>query len=1067
MLLFPIFLYSQNRSLSGKVTDTSGEGLPGATVVVKGTSIGSIADVNGEFQLNVPEGNDQTLIVSFIGLKTQEIAVGKKNVINVVLSSDDIGIDEVVVTAMGIKREAKSLAYARQSVSTDDMTEARSTNLINSLAGKAAGVQVKSSGTPTGSNRVVIRGLTSVTGTNQPLYVVDGIPLDDSQGDASVSVWNGGDDIDYGSPISQLNPDDIESMEILKGPNAAALYGSRASNGVVLITTKTGKKKQGLGISINSNTSFTSNNEYPYYQYVYGTGDNGRLVTNANKLDPVTGLPMLGSYTRTYGAPLLGQQVIGYNGEIMPYTSKPNNIKELYQTGVTYTNGVTIEKAGNDGSFRLSYTNTESEFTMKDQEVQSRHNLTFRGTQKLAKTLSTDVSILYTNDHVNNRLYQNGSERNPANNYMYMHSDMDVSNLTPWKTESGEAFRYSGPFNNPLWNLYENSNQDESNRVIGNVTLKWDITKSLSVRGKAMGDVNNLNGDEFNNMGAAYDSDGYYKTFDNQTQNWNYEATLNYNKKIKDFSVVYMLGTNRFDFKSSRRETRIGSLLVPEVKSLANSNTIPDVREFDGAKRINSVFSSFSLGYKDTYYIDATARNDWSSTLPASNNSYFYPSIGTSILFSEFLPKNKILTLGKIRASYAQVGNDTSPYKVLTTYGYGGSYNSTAWLALQGTRNNPNLKPELTSSWEFGLETSFFKNRLSLNITNYSSSTINQIIPAQTTAATGFSSQIFNAGEIQSKGWEVFMSGNPINKALKWNIDVNWSKNESLVVSLIEGVDRLLLRDWFNAKVWAEVGKPLGEIRGDVQARDPETGTLLVKNNGLVVFNSDQRLGNAQADWIGGVRNSFSYKGFSFNFLVDVKMGGDVYSATMLKAMNFGMRGETYPGRDDYFFSNVILGESGNEQKGIGLFGHDYTDSARPKGMQYPGVAFSTKDADGNWIALRDAEGNIKYADKVWANPQQIGYDPLRNQELITYDASYIKLREIVFGYDLPKTILKKTPLQTARISLVGRNLYTFYDHMPQGLDPESGTTSGNGQGIEFGSFLPTRTIGFNIKLSF
>ncbi|WP_319589315.1 SusC/RagA family TonB-linked outer membrane protein [uncultured Draconibacterium sp.] len=1069
LLLFPALLFAQEKVLTGKVTDNTGEGIPGVNVILKGTTTGTVTNIDGVYRLPLESTQGITLSFSFIGFKTQDVEVGSSTTIDVVLESGDINLDEVVVTAMGIKREAKSLAYARQSVGTEEMAEARSTNFINSLSGKAAGVQVVNSSTPTGSNRVVIRGLTSVTGNNQPLYVVDGIPLDDTQGDNSVSVWGGnasGQDIDYGSPISQINPDDIESMEILKGPNAAALYGSRASNGVVLITTKKGTKKQGLGISVNSNTQFTQILEYPYYQYVYGTGSAMRTGEQAKHFDSETGYANLGYTNRAYGAPMLGQMVMGWDGEPMQNIPNVDNVKELFQTGVTYTNGVTLERASDKGSFRLSYTNTSSEFVIEDFEKQSRHNLSLRASQELTKKLKTDVSLMYTRDHVENRLYQNGSEKNPANNYMYMMPAMSEDNLIPYKDELGNAFNYNGSFNNPYWNLYENSNQDESNRIIGQVSLEWEIIKGLSLRGKAMGDVNSIIADEFNNKGASYDPDGFYRTIDRQTQNWNFESILNYTKKINDFSIVGMLGANRFEYLMSRRETRIGSLLVSDVKSLSNSSAIPEVIEEDGRKRINSIFGSASFGWKDIIYLDATARNDWSSTLPAENNSYFYPSVGTSLLFSELIPENDILTFGKVRASYAQVGNDTQPYRVLTTYGYGGNYNNTAWLDLQDTRNNPNLKPELTTSYEVGLETSFLNNRVSLNATWYTSSTINQIIPAQTTAATGFASQVFNAGEIQSEGWELFLSAKPFDKKFKWNIDINWSTNESLVVELIDGIDRLLLREWYNAKVWAEVGKPLGEIRGDINARDPETGVILLKGNGRPIWDVDQRLGNAQPDWIGGLRNSFSYKGFNLSVLVDVKMGGDIYSGTMLKAMNHGMRGETYPFRDEYFFSSLVLGESGNELKGQGLYGNDYADSERVKGQIYEGASLGVQDENGNWVATRDENGNVVEAN-IWLNPQVWGYDPIHRQEDITYDASYVKLREVVFGYNIPKTLLQNTPLQSARVSLVGRNLWTIHDNMPQGLDPEANTTSGNGQGIEFASFLPTRSLGFNINVSF
>ena len=1077
LFLFPILIFSQDKIIKGKVVDKAGLGIPGVTVVLKDSNTATTTNFDGDYSIATGKIKNGILVFSYIGYTTKNMIFNNQtNTINVSLSESQQLLEEVVVTALGIKREKKSLVYATQTIDTQDMTEARSTNFLNALSGKAAGVQIVKSGTPTGSTRVVIRGLTSVTGDNQPLYVIDGIALDSGQGDGSVSVWNDGgknnavSDIDYGSPLSHINHDDIDSIDILKGPNAAALYGSRASNGVVLITTKKGKTSSSLGVTINSNSSYITNREYPYYQYVYGSGSGGRLVSSAAGIDPVTGLPSvagINSY-RAYGALMLGQDIMGFTGTQSKYLPKPNNIKELYQMGVVTTNSVAIDKGGDLGSFRLSFANTSGDHVIENLEVQKKNNLTFRGSQKISKSLTTDISVLYTNNKVKNRTYQNGSERNPANNYMYMLPDMGKDNLLPYKTDENLAFAApgNGPFKNPYWNLYENSNQDEANNLIGNVTLNWEILKGLSLKSKVNGSVNLVQGEEFNNMGAAYDPDGFYRTFNNQTQNWNYEAILNYNKKFEDFSIVALLGTNRFDLTSSQRQTRINSLLLRDVRSLSNSNGIPEVIEIDARKRINSGFSSLSLGYKNTYFMDVTARNDWSSTLPSNNNSYFYPSIGGSFIFSELIPKNDILTYGKIRGSYAQVGNDTKPYNTITNYQYGGLYNGSAWLAYQTTRNNSDLKPELTSSNEFGIETRLFKNRVSLSATYYESSTINQIIAAQTSSTSGFSSQFFNAGEIRSKGMEFVFSGKIIDNSFKWAVDLNWSKNESLVVSLIDGVDRLSLRTWFNVNVFAEVGKPLGELRGNVQARDPETGIPLVLENGRVAWKQNEVLGNAQPDWIGGLKNSFSYNGFSLNVLLDAKIGGEMYSGTMLKTVNQGAHADTYAGRDEFLFSSVIMGETNDERFGRGLYGNTYADSDRIKGRQYAGSAISTTDANGNLVAKRDANGNIVYSN-AFISPETYGFDGLNDQLRFTYDASYVKLREITLGYTFPNKFLKKTPFKRAKFSLVGRDLWTIYRNTPQGIDPEAGTTSGNGQGIEYGSFLPTRTLGININLGF
>jgi TonB-linked SusC/RagA family outer membrane protein len=1051
-------LFSQV-TITGKVIDEAGVGLPGANVFIKGTTVGAITNMDGEYQISVPDASGAVLVFSFVGYASEEIPVENRTVIDVTLMESIAQLDEVVVTALGLTREAKSLPYARQAVTSEELTEARATNFITGLAGKAAGVQVINAGTPTGSNRVVIRGNSSLTGSNQPLYVVDGIPLDNEQGDASVSVWNAGDDLDYGNPISQINPDDIESIEILKGPNASALYGSRAANGVVLITTKRGKTREGLGVQVNSNTMFVSNVQYPDYQYVYGEGNGMKMARNANALDPETGLPTMGNFYRAFGAPLLGQKVIDYNGEIGEYVAYRDNIREFYQTGVSLTNSISLDKATDRTSVRLSYTNVNSTFTVENWEVQKRHNLTLRATNKITDQVEVDANIMYSHDKVDNRLYQNGSARNPAYQYIYQLPNMSKANLQPYKDEYGNSFSYNR-FHNPLWNIYENNNEDLSNRIIGSVSLLWNFTEHLRFRGKAMGDVNLVDGSEFNNSGASYDPDGYYRTFGRQTYNFNYEGLVSYDRSFGDFTLVANLGANAYQYSRHFTDSRISSLLLHDVESLLNSASIPTVNQSDLEKRINSVFGSASVGFRSLIYLDLTARNDWSSSLPKDNNSYFYPSIGTSFVFSELLPANDILSFGKLRASYAQVGNDADPYQVSTNYNYGGNYNGITWTYLERTRNNENLKPELTTSIEFGLQTVFLNNKISFDATYYKASTVNQIVRAQVTPATGFLNQVYNAGEIQNKGWEFTLGARPVTGQFTWSIDANWSTNQSEVVSLIEGVDRFELRRWFNVGVYAEVGQPFGVIRGNAWQRSPDGKPLVKESNGRVVSETDVIIGIAEPDWLAGLRNSFTYKGFNLSFLFDFRYGGDLFAETMNKNSNRGASRQTLYARDDYYFSSVILNESNNERKGIGLYGHDYVDD-RVKGAIYEGAYIGVQDPEtGEWTA-----GEPNY---IYFNPQQWAYDlDTGDQSRLVYKTTFVKLREVVLGYNLPSSLLTNIPIDGVRVSLVGRNLAILAQKTPKGIDPEAGTTSGNGQGIEFGSFLPTATYGFNVRLSF
>ena len=1068
LFLFPIIVFSQEKIITGQVIDDSGMPLTGVTILLKLTNKGAITDLDGQYVLSTGEIVKGILEFSYLGYATKEIPFNSEtNKVNATLSESQEELEEVVVTALGIKRDKKSLSYSTQGVNTEDMTEARSSNFLNALSGKAAGVQITNSSTPTGSTRVIIRGLTSITGNNQPLYILDGVPLDSSSGDAGVSVWNEGDDIDLGSPISGINPDDIDSIQILKGANASALYGSRASNGVVIITTKKAKKGTSkINVNVNSNMSVVSNREYPNYQYSYGAGNDGRLVQNAGRLDATTGLPTVGSYNRAYGAPFLGQQVLDYNGTVGTYAPDINNVKDLYQTGVVNTNTFAISRATDKNTLRFSYGKTIGDHVIKRMEEINRDNIALRMSQDITDKLRANVSFIYTHQKVNNRMYQNGSNRNPANNYMYMLPNMSQSNLLPYKDENNEAFQYEGDFNNPYWNIFENSNQDITNRVVANITLNWEILKGLELKTRVNGALNDVDRQEFNNKGASYDPNGLYREVTTSRQNWNYEAILNYTKKFNDFSLVSLIGANRFDVRTDGNRLTAISLFERDIKSLLNGDEFVPEIFINNNKRINSVYGSVSLGYQKTYFLDVTSRNDWSSTLPAANNSYFYPSVGGTILFSEFIPRNKILTFGKIRASYARVGNDTGFNQIRNSYVQGGNYNNTDWVALERIRKNLELKPELTSSTEFGIEAKFFNNRISFDGTYYKSSTNNQIINVSTTPTSGFVGKFLNAGEIQNEGMELFLSAKLFDKKFKWSTDINWSKNESFVASLFDGVESRLIRSWFNVGVFAEVGEPFGNIRGNSQLVDPETGTPLVLANGRAAWESNQLLGNAQPDWIGSIRNSFSYKGFSLNFLVDVKMGGDLYSGTMAKTYNHGVHAGTLEGREEWLLSTLILGENNNERQGRGLFGNNYADSDRPKGRIYENSALGVQDEDGNWSAERDANGEIIYTQR-WLNPQVYGYDGLQDQRRFVYDASYVKLREVTLGYNIPHRLIKKIKIKNAKISVVGRNLWTIYRNTPQGIDPESGTTSGNGQGIEYGSFLPTRTLGVNVKLVF
>ena len=1062
LFLFPVFVLAQNITISGSVKDNNGEPIMGATISLKGSSKGTLTNFDGVFEMSFADKSTNIIVINYLGYITQEIELLEKRNFMVVLQPDNIELDEVVITALGIKREKKSLTYASQTVDTKDFAETRSSNFLNNLSGKIAGVQITSSGSPVGSNRVVIRGSASLTEDNQPLYVIDGIQMDSPQGDTGLDANTGG--IDYGNPISQINPDDIESIEVLKGAGATSLYGSQGANGVILITTKSGRNTDGIGISINQNVMFTGVLEYPDYQYVYGSGGNGRIALNATHYDQETGLPNVNSWFRAFGLPMLGQEVLDINKQIGSYTANPDNIKEIYSTGVTTSTNVSLQGAADKGSYRLSYGYLNSEHTISGMNKQKRNNVSFNGNYKLTSKLETRINATLINDVVDNRIPTNGNPRNPASAYLYMMPNFSKDNLLPYKDDNtGIAYTYTGPFINPYWNIYENTNQDETNRVLFGTSLRYRFGKGYNFNLKGTSDYRNRVTEELNNMGAPYDLDGRYRTNDESSLTNRYSAMFNANKRIGKFSVVSTLGASLFHSKTSIRRITINQLAEPDYSTVANNAGFPFVEEVDLEKEIQSVYGSASVGYASTYYLELTARNDWSSALPKGNHSFFYPSFGATIIFSNILPKNHILTYGKFRGSYGEVGNDTRPNRTLNLYEYGGNYLENSYFQLPNTKFSENLLPERSKTLEFGTETYFFKRRLGIDLTWYKTRSEDQITQLVTSPATGYSNQYVNAGVLVNQGFEIVLRGAIIKKgtnSFNWDVIVNWSNNETFVESLPEGLESIELGRYFNATVGAQVGERLGVIRGQAYARDPESGHMLVSSNGRALFQQDVVLGNAQADWIGGLRNEFTYKNISFSFLLDVKMGGDLISGTSVKATNAGAYNRTLAGREESFFGEVVLGENNADRSG-----GNYADTV-VKGLYHENASLGVVDADGNTVAQRDAEGNvIEY--KAYMNSNLFFVDDSNNQLGHVYDASYIKLRELNLGYSLPTEVVKKSGLQSVRLSVVARNLWYLYRNTPIGIDPEAQANSGNGRGIEYGAPLPTFNYGLNININF
>ncbi|MDB5011237.1 MAG: SusC/RagA family TonB-linked outer membrane protein [Mucilaginibacter sp.] len=1059
--------YAQNRTVKGKVTDDRGAPIPGVTVTVKSTTQRTSTDVDGNYNLKVDAPN-AILVFSHIGLTSQEIPVTKKFVIDVKLSEKVAGLNEVVVTALNISREKRSLGYSEQGVNVDELTEARAPNITDLLDGKVAGLQITTSGQSTGSTRVIIRGPNSLTGNNQPLWVVDGVPIDNT--DSNGQVGN----LDYGNNAADLNPDDIASIVVLKGPNAAALYGSKAANGAILVTTKKGKKGAGLGISVNSNYMFSRVLQFPDFQNIYGEGGND--VMSGNKVGAVLGQQLYqeGSNGRSWGAPMLGQPILNFQGtQVTTYSPHPDNVTSLYHTSYSATQNIALSQADSISSIRFSYTRLDANDVVQNQNLQVKNNLQLNAGRFFGKNLLIETRIQYVKEQINNRTYRNEDPANPLNYYNNSLRNVALSDLIPWKDANGNAFTNNGigGYENPYWDIYENANQDIHNTIIGGVTATYTIFRDLKFR--AQESANLLWGNRFTfiQKGSLSNKPGAYSEFQQNNQTWNTEGLFMYNKHLKDFSISANLGGNLRSSNYYNTQASIVALAVHDVKSLANNAGLVTAQESLVRSEINSVYGTASVGYKDYLFFDLTGRNDWSSTLPPSNQSFFYPSASLSFVFTDFfkIPTN-ILSFGKVRASIARVGNDTSPYNLFSEFNYGGNFNGMTYVQFDQTLKNSHLKPEQTTSTEFGLELKLLNNRISIDGDVYSSKSINQILSGATPASFGYSSQIINAGEISNKGFELTVNATPIrNGNFSWDLLANFSVNRNLVVALSPGLTQLQLGAASLVTVNAVVGQPLGVLEGKNQAYSSNGVPLIIPSSGLPYTVQNAHIGNYNPRALGSFGSTFRYKSISLNFLVSGRLGGQLFSGTEYRATTSGATSQTLGGRQEWELSNVILGESGNAVTlgTTSLYNLPYPAASRQKGEMYPGY-YPVLGSNGQPVL--DSKGNmipnLSAPNTRYIIPQVYWQQTSNDTHLLVYDATYAKLKQVIISYTIPQSFIRKTMFRSAVLSLVGRNLWTIYQKTPRGIDPESAAFSGNAQGVEQGGALPYASYGVDLKFS-
>ncbi|MCP4311537.1 MAG: SusC/RagA family TonB-linked outer membrane protein [Bacteroidetes bacterium] len=1065
LLLLALSSFGQSRSITGTVTSSEdGSPLPGVTVMIKGTTSGTITGADGAFELGI-SGSEGVIQFSFIGMLTREVEITASTVYDVVMEPSTIALDDVVVTALGISRDRKALGYAVQDVDGEVLKNSAETNVINALAGRSAGVYVNSSNGNVGaSSRIVIRGNQSLKGNNQPLFVVDGVPIDNTIVESRRGN-NNYDFTDMGNGAADINPSDIEEMTVLKGGSAAALYGSRGANGVILITTKSGSNR-GFSVEVENSTTFSSPLLLPDYQNEYGQGggmqywyedglnggrNDGVDESFGPRLDYVVQAEDIAAggklewavdagFPQTVGQILSVPQFdspLDANGVRIPtpWISHPDNVSGFYETGVTAITNVALSNGGDWGNVRLSLTNS-NQTGMVPNTNQIKNTINFSGQTNLTEKLSFTAKASYINSNGN----LNGS------GYTFNNIGMQTvwtARQVDWEymkdnieTEDGRPISWISRWhNNPYWIQYKNLNPQTKNRLIGTASMKYQFTDWLSLTARAGTDYSN----EQVELKRAYyginDREGRYQVTNYFRQEINADFLLFARKAISEsFTISGSFGGNLMNNKYRMQQSFVNKLVVPYVYSLANAKETPTTSYFQREREIQSVYAMASLEYKGQIFLDVTGRNDWSSTLPVDNNSYFYPSVTASWIFTEtFGLDQDIFSFGKLRLGLAQVGNDAGAYLLGSTYAAGTPYGNNPLYSLANTMPPQDLVNELITSRELGLDLRFLNNRLGVDFTVYKSVAKNQILSAAISTVSGYASQTINAGQVDNNGVEIILSGTPVaQNDFSWDILVNWSKNTSEIIELNGEIQRLELykAEGNQITVVADVGGSYGDMWGKGFVLH-ENGKPMVSETGVPMTSELKKLGNIMPDWMAGINNSFTYKGINFSVLIDAKIGGDVYSRT----------------NQDGWATGALKSTTGNNPKGNPV----RDPIAEGGGWLFDGVFENGSPND----VYKDLDG---FRWNSWARAERF-----------MYDGTYVKLREMSLTYSLPSSILGNGKLfKGVDLGVFGRNLAILYSKA-ENFDPEVSNRNATqaSQGSEFGSNPSARNIGFRVKLTF
>lgn len=1019
----------QTKKITGVVVDETGFPVIGANIIEKGTTNGVITDLDGNFSLEVPDG--AIIEISYIGYTTQEIPVKGQTNFNIKLVEDTQKIDEVVVTALGIKRQSRSLGYSTTQVQGEVFTLARDPNLGNALSGKVAGVSVSGNATGSGgSSRVIIRGNASLTGNNMPLYVVDGVPFS-NQNLGSAGTWGG---MDMGDGLNNINPDDIESIQVLKGAAASALYGYRGGNGAVLITTKSGKKGKPVSIEFNNNLTFTAIYDYRDYQKVFGQGTYGSRPTDINSAKA--------SEQSSWGEVLDGGNAVNFLGNNYNY-SYVDNWDNFYRTGINESASVAISGAADKITYRFGISNVYEKSILPNASNQQQ-GINLNTTYDILSNLHLMVNANYIFEKANGR--SNLSDGNGNTNASLIHrgNSFDIRWLergsadSDWGTAENGSELLGGTniyFNNPYWLQYRKTNDMNKNRLTGSMTLKYDITDWLSVQGAVQRDGFNMDFKQVQPTGAAADPAGWLTEYSKSFSEMNLNYLVAFNKEFGDWSIGATLGGNRQRTITKQYTPSDGGrpFIVDglwSVNNLGDKRASKDYSEY----RVNSVYATADFGWKNQLFLNLTGRNDWFSTLSPDNNSYFYPSVTLSWVFTDSFEMPEWFTFGKVRGSFATASNGTDPYKNLLLYqlrNYTVNGQNTITQNNGNQYPNANLKPVSISEWEGGLNLAFLNNRLSFDMAYYVKNTKDDIAVVSTSTASGYGSMIMNVGEIRNQGFEFMVNAVPVHtKDFEWNTTLNFAYNDSEVKYLGEGVDRLQIDGASsrsgNVTVQNIVGSSYGELVGYKYKR--HNGQIVYENGIPQRADELSSLGNGVYNFTGGWSNAFKYKNFSLSFLLDFKVGAKLFSGTNYSLYSEGLHKNTLVGRTAENPGGSVVGA------GVML------------------------DGSGNYVPNTVAVDAQTYYSGISRN---------NIAEEFVYNANFLKLRELSLGYEFPQTMLTKLKVvKGLNVSLVGRNLWTIIKHMDN-IDPEAAYNNSNGQGLELNGYPATRSVGFNVNVKF